>query len=273
MSKDSSETGDKHAFGDMPSTEKLRLIGHTKPDLSIRWLTKQPDGLYLQSRYGILRISPVGSAILRISFCRSGQPDSAPPAGITVNRTEKFWMYKDSGGAVELTTDEIAVSVNKSTGAILYMTRDKKPLLAERSRECRLAESGAGGLLRTWLFLDWAKDEHLYGFGPADAVPADISPADARSGSGIGQRGLTGISLRNSARYLSDGIRRSLPFLLSDKGYGIVIATEHTALSCDIAAYGSYLYADCEKQQDFYFIAGKKQDTILNAYEYLCGRR
>lgn len=267
--RDKAVSGDKHTFkdnyvfGDMPATEKLRPIGHTKLDLSVRWLTKQPDGLYLQSRYGILRISPVGSAILRISFCKSGQPDSVPPAGIAVDRTEKFWMYKDSGGTVELTTDELAVSVNKSTGAIRYMTRDKKLLLAERSRECRLVESGAGGRLRTWLFLDWAKDEHLYGFGPADA----------RSDSGTKQSGLTGISLRNSARYLSDGVRRSLPFLLSDKGYGIVLATEHAAFSCDIAAYGSYLYADCERQQDFYFIAGKKQDTILDAYEYLCGRR
>jgi len=40
------------AFGDIPSTEKLRPMGHSKIDLSIRWVAKQPDGLYLQSRYG-----------------------------------------------------------------------------------------------------------------------------------------------------------------------------------------------------------------------------
>ena len=53
------------AFGDIPPTEKLRPLGHAKIDLSVRWVTKQPDGLYLQSRYGTLRLSPVGSAIVR----------------------------------------------------------------------------------------------------------------------------------------------------------------------------------------------------------------
>ena len=251
-------------FGDMPATEKLRPVGHAKTDLSIRWISKQPDGLYLQSRNGTLRISPIGSAILRISFCKSGQPQSAAPYGIAVSRTEKFWMYKDSGGMVELTTDELIVQADKSTGRLRYMTRDKKPLLAERNKDCRLLENGPGGLLRTWLFLEWAKEERLYGFGPAASGKpvSDKAPA-----------GLEGISLRGSAKYLSDGKRQEPPFLLSDKGYGIVLATEHAAFCCDIPAYGSYLYADYEKQQDFYFIAGKRQDTILNAYEYLCGRR
>lgn len=251
-------------FGDMPATEKLRPVGHAKTDLSIRWISKQPDGLYLQSRNGTLRISPIGSAILRISFCKSGQPQSAAPYGIAVSRTEKFWMYKDSGGMVELTTDELIVQADKSTGRLRYMTRDKKPLLAERNKDCRLLENGPGGLLRTWFFLEWAKEERLYGFGPAASGKpvSDKAPA-----------GLEGISLRGSAKYLSDGKRQEPPFLLSDKGYGIVLATEHAAFCCDIPAYGSYLYADYEKQQDFYFIAGKRQDTILNAYEYLCGRR
>lgn len=236
-----------HQFGDMPPTEKLRLRGHSRPDLSVRWITKQPDGLYLQSRYGILRISPVGSAIVRISFCRNGQPDAAVPYGIAVNRTEKFWMYRESGNKVEVTTDELLIQADKSTGALRYLSRDKKLLVAERSAECRLIEKGISGLQQAWIFLDRAKGEHLYSFD--------------------------GISLRGSARYLSHHRSGDLPFLLSDQGYGIILPTPHTAFSCDIPAYGSYLYSEWEKQQEFYFIAGKRQETILNAYEYLCGRR
>ena len=251
-----SSKASRPAFGDIPATGQLRPLGHGKIDLAIRWVTRQPDGLYLQSRYGILRLSPIGSAILRVTFTREGQPDKAVHPGIAVDRTEKFWMYKDNGKLVELTTDELLLQVDKTTGSIRYMAQDEetsgkpKLLLAERLKECRQLED-YGKRKRTWLYLDWPKEEHLYGFGAS---------------------GQASIPLRGSARYLSqqeEGGR--LPFLLSDKGYGILLATDFPAFCCDIPAYGSYLYMENPRQMDFYFIAGKRQDTILNAYAYLCG--
>lgn len=245
------------AFGDIPATEQLRPLGHGKIDLAIRWVTRQPDGLYLQSRYGILRLSPIGSAILRVTFARDGQPDKSVHPGIAVDRTEKFWMYKDSGKLVELTTDELLLQVDKTTGSIRYLAQEEessgkpKLLLAERIKECRQLEDGSGKRKRSWLYLDWSKEEHLYGFGA------------------VGQ---ASIPLRGSARYLSQQEEGGkLPFLLSDRGYGILLATDFPAFCCDIPAYGSYLYTENSRQMDYYFIAGKRQDTILNAYAYLCG--
>ena len=243
------------AFGDIPPTEKLRPPGHARIDLSIRWVSKEADGLYLQSRYGTLRISPVGSAIMRISFARNGKPDHSVHPGIAIDRTERFWMYKDNGRMVEITTDELALQVDKTTGAIRYLamedgnSRGKKLLLAERGRDCRQLEPGAGGRMRVWQFLEPTKEEHFYGISPRTR---DVIP------------------LRGAARYLSDG-SGELPFLLSDKGYGILMAAVSPVICCDIPAYGSYLYAEAEKQLDFYLIAGKKRDTILNACAYLCG--
>lgn len=246
------------AFGDIPATEKLRPAGHSKIDLSVRWISKQPDGLYLQSRYGILRLSPVGSAIIRVSFVKSGQPDRSVHPGIAVDRTEKFWMYKDNGGTVELTTDELLLRVDKASGAVRYLSVDEespkggKLLLAERSRECRQMENGSGGIQKAWTFFDWAKDEHLYSFG------------------GKGQPAL---SLRGAARYISRcGEDSGLPFLFSDKGYGLLLATDAPVFCCDIPAYGSYLCGEYGKQLDFYFIAGKRQETIQNACLYLAGK-
>lgn len=248
------------AFGDIPPTEKLRPLGHAKIDLSVRWVTKGPDGLYLQSRYGTLRLSPVGSAIVRVSFLRGGQPDGTVHPAIAVDRTEKFWMYKDTGKLIELTTDELLLQVDKATGAVRYLALAEeedsaeraKPrlLLAERPRECRQLETAADRKLRTWLYLDWARDERLYGFG---------------------MKGQPSLSLRGGARYISQQGGEGLPFFLSDRGYGILAATEHPAFVCDIPAYGSYLYTENHRQMDFYFIAGKRQETILKAYAYLCG--
>lgn len=239
-------------FGDMPPTEKLRPLGHGKIDLSVKWTSKQQDGLYMHSRYGVLRLSPIGSAIMRVTFAKGGQILDGVNDQIAVYSTDKRWMYKESGTAVDLMTDELLIQVDKPTGAIRYMTRDKKLLVAERSRECRQMESGSDGRYRTWLYLDWQKNETIYGMGTGDTA---------------------GMNLRKTARYISHGNGAGeLPFILSDQGYGIILAADSPVMSCDIPAYGSYLYAESEKQIDFYFITGKRQNTIMNAYGYLLGK-
>ena len=43
-------------------------------------------------------------------------------------------------------------------------------------------------------------------------------------------------------------------------------------ICCDLPTYGTYLCAEQEVQMDYYFIAGKRPVTILNAYAYLCGK-
>lgn len=239
-------------FGDMPATEMLRPIGHSKIDLAVRWVMKQPDGLYLQSRYGVLRLSPVGSAIIRITFAKGQQPAAAANSKIAVRHIDSRWMYKESGQSVELMTDELILQVDKATGSIRYLTRDKKLLLAERSKESRQIETGLDGKKKSWLFLDWQKNENLFG---------------------MGAQGESGINLRGTARYIShENHTDELPFLLSDKGYGILIAADGSTMCCNISTYGSYLYTENAMQMDYYFITGKRQNTIMNAYAYLCGK-
>lgn len=245
-------TGLRPAFGDMPATEKLRPAGHGKIDLGVRWVTRQQDGLYLQSRYGILRISPVGSAIVRVTFEKGNQMSAEVHPGIAVRSVDKRWMYKESGKSVDVMTDELLLQVDKGTGAIRYMTREKKLLLAERDRDCRQVETQTDGRTKTWFYPEWQKKETVYG---------------------MGTEGAAGLNLRGGARYISGAESGGdLPFLLSDQGYGIVLATDSPVLCCDIPAYGTYIHADDESRIDFYFITGKRQNTILNAYAYLCGR-
>lgn len=240
------------SFGDMPATEKLRPAGHSKIDLAIRWIAKQPDGLYLQSRYGILRLSPVGSAIIRVTFTKDREFLSGTNPKIAVSHIDKTWMYREMSGAIELLTDELCLQVDKASGRICYMTRDKKLLLTECSKKCRQIEMNVNGQNKAWLFFDWQKGENLYA---------------------MGSQNTNGINLRGSARYFSHGKNADeLPLLLSDKGYGILLATDGPALLCDISTYGSYLHTEKENQIDYYFIAGKRPDTIMKAYAYLCGK-
>ncbi|MDE7233399.1 MAG: hypothetical protein K2N37_10050, partial [Lachnospiraceae bacterium] len=161
-------------------------------------------------------------------------------------------MYRELSQSVELVTDELILQVDKVTGSIRYLTRDKKLLLAERGKESRQIETGLDGRNKSWLFLDWQKNENLFG---------------------MGVQGESGINLRGTARYIShENHTGELPFLLSDHGYGILIASDGPTMCCNISTYGSYLYTENERQMDYYFIAGKRQNTIMNAYAYLCGK-
>ena len=236
------------AFGDMPSADHLRPAGRPRTDLAVRWSALNADGLYLQSRYGVLRLCPVGSAIVRVTFVKGSQMPEGVCSGIAVKRMEKNWKLRDTRTAVEFSGPELCLQVDKASGAVRYLTGDRKPLLTERSRDCRLIEDG-GAQPRAWLYLDRPKGEKLY------------AP---------GMRGEKGILLNASARYISHG-GAELPLLLSENGYGMLIASRNPVISCDLPLYGACLCAEGERMLDFYFIAGKQQLTVMNAYAYLCG--
>lgn len=234
-----------HVFGDMPPTEILRPRGHSRINLSVKWVSRQTDGLYLQSQYGTLRISPVGSGILRMTFARGTTVKNDTHPLIAWHKIDSGWKYRDNGRTVELTTGEITVQVEKADGAVRYLDGKGKLLLSERKTEGRQCDEQG-----TWLFLELQKNEQLFAgtFDPA------VQGA---------------LKLRSSARYISTGT--GLPLLLSDQGYGLLPAVSGTVISCDIPAYGTYLYMDGQTQQDYYFIAGKQQQNILNAYRLLIG--
>lgn len=241
------------SFGDIPATEILRPAGHAKIDLAVQWVNKQSDGLYLQSRYGVLRLSPVRSDIVRITFAKGNRIIEGRHPKIANAKASRACGYKDSSKMLEFVTDEMYLQVDKVSGAIRYMTRDKKLLLEEKRSECRQIEVTQSGMVRSWLYLDWQKAESIFGHRIADKL---------------------GSNLRKTARYISHGDNSDdLPLLLSDKEYGIVIASDGPTFCCDIPTYGSYLYTENIKQMDYYFIVGKDTDTILSAYEFLRGNQ
>lgn len=246
------------AFGDMPPTEMLRPRGHSKISLSVKWVSRQADGLYLQSQYGTLRISPVGSGILRMTFARGTAVKGDTHPLIAWQKNDRSWKYRDNGRTVELTTGEIILQAEKATGAVRYLDAKGNLLLSERKTEGKQCDEKG-----SWLFLELQKGEQLFA--------GSMEPGGSMgSGGPMGSSDPQGVlKLRGSARYISTG--NGLPFLLSDKGYGILPATSGSVISCDIPAYGTYLYMDGQEQQDYYFIAGKQQQNILNAYRLLCG--
>ena len=249
-------TGDMHArtasgflsFGELPDTAKLRAAGHAKIDHSIRWVQRKEDGLYLQSRYGVTRLSPVGSGILRVTFSRGEMPPVHP--AIAVTRVEKNWQMREKPTIVEMRTPEMYVVADKKTGALRFLDKDSEILLEEsRQDRCLIENAPNGG--RSRLFFDWKKGEGLYAAGAL---------------------GKGGIHLEKTARCISHGVENELPYLISDRGYGILLASSKEVIFCSLPVYGNQICLEGTQQPDYYIIVGKKLETLLKACAYLCGK-
>lgn len=240
-------------FGDMPENDRLRPAGHSKIDLTIRWVHERPDGLYLQSRYGMLRICPVSKAAVRVSFRREDTFDAQKPIyeknglqygmtgtriGMTGTHTGAAdpmdsyidlhikWKYRDKGSMVEMTTPGLLLEIDKGAGSIRFLTKDRKVLCEERKAECRLIEAD-----KSWQFFDWKKEK--------------IS---------IPNRGNSlGFSMKGSARYIHGKEGEMLPMMISDRGYSVEVLNEGPVICCDIPTYGSYFQ-----------VAGTEIDYIIS---------
>ena len=229
-------------FGDMPENDKLRPAGHAKIDLTIRWVHERPDGLYLQSRYGMLRICPVSKGGVRVSFRREGDfkiskrtyvktgskhSIAGAYASIADDITSNIkWKYRDKGSIVEMTTPGLLLEIDKGAGNIRFLTKDRKVLCEERKAECRLIEAD-----KSWQFFDWKKEK--------------IS---------IPNRGNSlGFSMKGSARYIHGKEGEMLPMMISDRGYSVEVLNEGPVICCDIPTYGSYFQ-----------VAGTEIDYIMS---------
>lgn len=234
-----------HKFLDVPDSTKLRPAGHVRIDTSIRFIRKNADSVELASRYGILRITPVDDAVIRVSF-QKGQADtfdhsvewlheeptpSCVQAGLLMKKPK--WLAKETKDAVGIATEKLVVKIEKKSGAVKFYTRDGKLLLAEREKEPRLIEDEAK---RTWMFFDWKKKEKIWARGMASE---ELFLMDMK------------------ARYISYGKKKMrMPFVVSDSGYGIGVASKSAVMCCNIPVHGTYLSVEESSQIDYYFLYG-----------------
>lgn len=247
----------KPVFGGKVSAKDLAVPGHAKIDLAVRWVSREDDGLHLQSRYGVLRLKPIAGGIVRVTFAKSGSPTDYTHPLIETDRLERFWTYKDTGAAVELTTDELVLQVDKSNGSVRYCDRNRKTLLTESARECRQIEEASQGITRNRLFLNLGKNEQLYAVPSTEKAPLSVRGAAMF------------ITPDNTSLTAGDNC---LPFLFSDKGYGLLIPADGPVFFCDVSSYGTYLCMEGQEQMDMYFILGKNLKILGDACRYLYGR-
>lgn len=234
-------------FGDIPDGGLLRPRGHSRVDHSIRMVKKTKKYIDLISRYGILRLTPLEDAMIRVQFVKGTLTAFEPGYWNYEPESAVSWTAKEGRNLVEAATGKITARIDKKTGALLFFDKKGKLLLAEKAALPRQLETADG--FQNWVYFDWPKNEKL-------------------SAKGILSQDLE--RMNHKARYISFGGKMlRMPLLVSEYGYGIGVAAEKTVMCCDIPMYGPYLYTDGSRQIDYYFLYGGDYEHTLELYKKL----
>ena len=233
-----------YAFYSIVEKEKLTPKGHSRIDCGVRWVKKSKIFVDFVSNYGILRVTPLSEEIVRVQFVR-GQADTFADGNWTYTGEKKTsFITRENATAYEIVTKKLVVRIMKRSGAIAFLDTKGNLLLKESEKEPRQIEPD---LLKTWNYFEWAKNEKLVAKGILDK---DLEQVNGK------------------ARYISvGGKKKRMPFLLSQKGYGISVSAEHTVSFCGVGMYGQYICTENETQIDYYVMFGGSNEENLQLYK------
>ncbi len=256
----------------------------TRPNRNIILVKREEDALLLQSNYGMIKLEPKTSNIIRIIYTLKDSFSKEEKPGVIYNDTYSSWTHTEDDEKVTLSTEDVVVVVSKETSSIKYYDHSGKVLFSERDHESKNLEEfdsfrisdednveienvqTADGikkvvkeatmefdkkLYRTRLHLDWDEDEAIYG---------------------LGQHEEGYLNLRGTTQYVhQSNMKISIPLLVSSKGYGLLVDT-YSPMVFNDTRYGSYLYTEADYEMDYYFMYGKNMDGVVKCYRTLTGK-
>ena len=234
-----------HKFGDIPDNSILRPSGHGRIDTAVRWVEQTACGVACVSNYGVLHVSPVDDAVIRVTF-GAGQKIKEL---FQNSQTKIKWQQKETREAILINTKEIQLTVDKKSGAISYANAAGKTVLKEKTAPPRQMDVVKK---QNWMYFDWSRSERLSAKG---VLKDDRLP------------------LKNTTKYICYGEKsKRFPLVHSNLGYGIAVAADSDVLCCNIPMYGPYISTEHMELIDYYFIIGKTEADVINRYvEFMNG--
>lgn len=250
-----------YRFGSIPDSTVLnqgKAAAGLAADLSVCSIRRTKRSLELLSKEGILRLTPVHEAVIRVQFFRTDSGSyrnaarpagsgtfSAPSVPEFLTKEPPAWTARAGKSLAELSAGQITVQIDKRSGAIRFLDKSGRKLLTEARALPRRVEIEQK--IRTWNYFDWPRDEKISVKGILDE---DLE------------------RLNSKARYISFGGKiLRMPLVISDRGYGLGIAARETVMCCNVPLYGTYLYTEGPGQIDYYFIYGGNYKEILRLYK------
>lgn len=234
-----------HKFGDIPDNSILRPSGHGRIDTAVRWVEQTACGVACVSNYGVLHVSPVNDAVIRVTF-GAGQKIKEL---FQNSQTKIKWQQKETREAILINTKEIQLTVDKKSGAISYANAAGKTVLKEKTAPPRQMDVVKK---QNWMYFDWSRSERLSAKG---VLKDDRLP------------------LKNTTKYICYGEKsKRFPLVHSNLGYGIAVAADSDVLCCNIPMYGPYISSEHMELIDYYFIIGATEADVINRYvEFMNG--
>lgn len=234
-----------HKFGDIPDNSILRPSGHGRIDTAVRWAEQTACGVACVSNYGVLHVSPVNDAVIRVTF-GAGQKIKEL---FQNSQTKIKWQQKETREAILINTKEIQLTIDKKSGAISYANAAGKTVLKEKTAPPRQMDVVKK---QNWMYFDWSRSERLSAKG---VLKDDRLP------------------LKNTTKYICYGEKsKRFPLVHSNLGYGIAVAADSDVLCCNIPMYGLYISTEHMELIDYYFIIGATEADVINRYvEFMNG--
>ena len=176
-----------------------------EPQFSVKQVSGDSSGVTFRTSDGTMRIEFCGDDVVHVVASRTADIPAAK-IPVALHQCHANALQKDTGReAIQLSSSAITVRVNSASGAIEFLSKDGKTILAEPQ---------AGGksfdVPSVWETKEWQVEQTF------------LSPSD-ESLYGLGQHqegvwDLRGIPMRLH----QSNTNISIPFLLSSKGYGIL---------------------------------------------------
>lgn len=230
-------------FGREASDKFMTMPGHTAAQLAPRWITPQSRGIYVQSRYGILRISPIHPKIIRITFVAGSE--FKIPGEDSFGQIPMFTGFKkrENPKLLELQMPGCALTVDKQTGALTYRNAAGKEVLKEKPVDTRYV--CADGRVFT-------------NFVPQKSTSWYALRALDKSCKYLGE----------TARFISDGGGR--PMLLAKDSFGLMTVTGGRTAFGNVPGRGMMLVNE-GGFSDMFFVCAGSTEELIGLYEWVAG--
>ena len=172
---------------------------------TVKETNKDSNGVTLQTTSGTLRIEACGDRIIHVIASPTAEiPTPKVPVAMQPCKAENP-VLKIGKKDVTLSTAAVTVTVNAKTGAVTFLSKDGKTVLAEPKEGGKAFDVPALAEMKTW-----------------QIQQTFVSPADEfQYGLGQHQEGI--FNVRGvPIRLHQANTNISVPFLLSSKGYGVL---------------------------------------------------
>lgn len=231
----------------------------------------------LETKDGLMRVEALGERIIRCTYCKETEwKQSESPLGIDAEKARAVspasLCWETTEDALTLCTGPVTLAVEFKTGRLCWTDGEGRTYVTQPAPAItpqpvvRYTTGGEAPVIRRVKTVDGERNfvENLRPVEDRTALRAKVffhwGEGEALHGLGQGEEGI--FNYRGGVQYLyQHNMRIPVPFLLSDRGYGILFDCG-SLMTFNDDARGSYVFLDTVDRLDFYFLAGTPDDCI-----------